>query len=113
MNTEAFTAVLPVATLVLGAGLTFLVQEYSRRHAHAEDRSDALRSQRASAYQVFIRDGHEAAHLMGRTSEGCTEPLSGVAAESCALRAWDALITRRSSVRIRPPLPRNKRSEAH
>jgi hypothetical protein len=76
---SVFTAVLPVATLILGAVLAELAEARRYRRNRADDQADALRRQRGEAYQVFIRDVHTTTHLIGRSSPGCPQPLDGPA----------------------------------
>lgn len=68
-------AMLPIATLVLGAALTFVTESVRHRRTRREALDDALRSQRATACTAFLESAHSAAHRLGRTATGCPDPL--------------------------------------
>jgi hypothetical protein len=72
---EWFSVALPVLTLVLGAALTFGAESIRHRTERRERRQDALTARRADASTAFIEAAHEAAHLLGRMTPGCPNPL--------------------------------------
>lgn len=69
------TVALPVVTLVLGAVLTFVAESIRHRTERRERRQDSLTARRADASIAFIDAAHEAAHLLGRMTPGCPNPL--------------------------------------
>ncbi|GAA1732102.1 hypothetical protein [Microcella frigidaquae] len=69
------SALLPIITLVLGAVLTFLAESIRHRTERRERLQDALTARRADAATAFIDAAHESAHLLGRMTPGCPNPL--------------------------------------
>jgi hypothetical protein len=57
-----------------GVWLTQRNEEWRRRRTREEERSDALRADRARAYARFIEATHETAHLLGRAA-GAPPPM--------------------------------------
>lgn len=68
-------AILPVLSLLLGAGLSYWAERRRYKTTREDSATDALRSQRGAAYRQFISDAHGAAHLLGRAAAGSTVPL--------------------------------------
>jgi len=87
----AFNAVLPVLSLLLGVALSYLAEGRRYRRARIDHATDSLRAQRSEAYRTFMKDVHTTAHIIGRTTPGCPQPL-GNAAEAQA--AVDRDVTR-------------------
>ncbi|MBA4608265.1 MULTISPECIES: hypothetical protein [Aeromicrobium] len=70
---------LPLATLVLGSVLTFTLEAIRHRRQRKESVQDARRLERSQAYVDYLECAHEAAHLLGRATPGCPNPLEDIA----------------------------------
>lgn len=70
-----FTTLLPIATLLVGALLTFFAESIRHRRLRQESLEDGLRSKRAETYIDFLSAAHSAAHLLGRMAPGCPHPI--------------------------------------
>ena len=84
-----------LVSLVIGAVLTFISEETRRRQARRDDRHDALRTQRAQAYQGFMAAAHEAAHLLGRAANGSDVPLGSDQNRADVLARVDSQVVKR------------------
>ncbi|MGZ4599734.1 MAG: hypothetical protein ACXVYY_16175 [Oryzihumus sp.] len=82
---STFNAVLPVFSLLVGAGLSYAAEERRYRRLRRDQASDSLRSQRTDAYRMFVKNAHSAAHHIGRATPGCPMPLED------APEAWAAI----------------------
>jgi len=65
---------LPVVTLVIGAVLSFIAQEYRSRREDERRRIAELRGQRADAYRACTRVVQECAWAIARAAEGYEHP---------------------------------------
>ncbi|MEP7369635.1 MAG: hypothetical protein ABI662_08270 [Dermatophilaceae bacterium] len=82
---SAFNAVLPVLTLLLGVGLSYLTEGRRYKRARRDNATDSLREQRGEAYRSFMKDVHLTAHIIGRATPGCPHPLSDPAEAHAAV----------------------------
>lgn len=64
-----------LASLMIGALLTYASEEIRRSRARRDARQDALRSQRAEAYKGFVMTTHRSAHMIGRAARNSDVPL--------------------------------------
>lgn len=69
--------ILPLGSLVLGSLLTFGLEMIRHRISRGEAVQDSRRLERSQAYVDFLDSAHEAAHLLGRATAGCPNPLIG------------------------------------
>lgn len=67
--------VLPVVTLLLGAGASFAAESVRHRTARREALADSLRAERTKAYLALLDAAHTAAHTLGRSAVDCPNPL--------------------------------------
>ncbi|WP_092965980.1 hypothetical protein [Agromyces sp. CF514] len=77
---DTFETLLPIGTLLLGAGLAALADAAKHRRDRKETRSDALLVELAASCREFLDAAHNAAHLLGRTAPGCPHPLADASA---------------------------------
>jgi hypothetical protein len=66
---------LSLGSLILGSGLTFALEAVRHRRTRSEAVHDARRLERSQAYVDFLNSAHDAAHLLGRATPGCPNPL--------------------------------------
>lgn len=73
---STLNVILPVVTLLIGSGLSHLIEAQRYRRSRLDQTSDALLGQRAEAYRRFIRSAHITAHLLGRAAVDSEAPLT-------------------------------------
>jgi hypothetical protein len=71
--------VIALVSLVAGSLLTFGLESIRHRRARRESVADSRRLERSKAYVDFLDASHEAAHLLGRATKGCPNPVTDIA----------------------------------
>jgi hypothetical protein len=64
--------VIPLVTLILGFGLSFVAETYRKRTERRYQLQDGLRQERARAYQAFLVASQQVATRLGECSAGYT-----------------------------------------
>ncbi|WP_210438558.1 hypothetical protein [Nocardioides xinjiangensis] len=84
-----------LGSLVLGSGLTFGLEVLRHKRTRNDTVQDARRLERSQAYVDFLNSAHDAAHLLGRSTPGCPNPLD---ADGAVYWTLDSDVTRRLRV---------------
>ena len=69
--------ILPIITLMIGFGLSFLAETYRASQARRNAVRDALRNERAVAYRDFIAAAHNTGHRLQLAAAGYTPAATG------------------------------------
>lgn len=67
---------LPVATLIIGAVLSFVADSIRNARERRQRERDGLRVRQAEAAAAFLDEAYKAAHRLGRMAPGCPSPLA-------------------------------------
>ena len=76
MNSDTVVA---LVSLIAGSLLTFTLESIIHRISRRESVADSRRLERSKAYVDFLDVSHEAAHLLGRSTKGCPNPVTDIA----------------------------------
>ncbi|MCR2824702.1 hypothetical protein [Microbacterium sp. zg.Y909] len=72
---DPITVILPIVTLLLGAGASAGVDAIKHRRDRRDKRVEALRAAQVEDCTRFLDAVHDAAHRLGRTAPDCPYPL--------------------------------------